>query len=120
MGRIDLDKLRNANAVVEAACKHMGVSVSDLSGHKRSARIVRARKAAIYAARKLTGASWPSITCAIGKADRSHTSALYLWNAVHDDPVELAYAIGVTKAIQPQILHAGEWVPVEGVLRVTD
>lgn len=61
--------------VIVAAAETFGVTIDDLVGLRRREPLARYRVAAMIVARDTTGASYPTIAHAFGRAD--HTSALY-------------------------------------------
>jgi chromosomal replication initiator protein len=62
-------------AVLDAAADYFGVSVADLTGRARNARIALQRQIVMYVMREETGASLPQIGQALG--GRDHTTVMY-------------------------------------------
>jgi hypothetical protein len=60
--------------VKAAVYRQFGVTAADLDGHSREAPIVRARRTAMYLARKLTGKSFVAVGRLFG--DRDHTTVI--------------------------------------------
>lgn len=72
-----------AKATIVDVARQAGVTPSLITGHSRSAPLVKIRHAAIYLAWRRTGHSLP----VLGKAfNRDHTSILYALNAVRSAP----------------------------------
>lgn len=69
--------------VLEATAKHFKVSMADLIGPRRTARLTQARQIAMYLAREVTMASLPQIGEAFG--GRSHSTVLHSCNKMTDD-----------------------------------
>ncbi len=69
--------------VLEETARHFKVSVGDLTGPRRTARLNQARQIAMYLAREVTLASLPQIGEAFG--GRSHSTVLHSCNKVAED-----------------------------------
>ena len=63
-------------------CRVEGLSLAELTGDKRTRRVVRPRQIAMYLARELTDASLPQIGRAFG--GRDHTTVMYAVQKVRD------------------------------------
>ncbi len=63
-------------------CRFYGVTLAELTGDKRTRRIVLPRQVAMYLARELTDASLPQIGRAFG--GRDHTTVMYAVQKVRD------------------------------------
>ncbi len=63
-------------------CRFEGLTLSELTGDKRTRRVVRPRQIAMYLARELTDASLPQIGRAFG--GRDHTTVMYAVQKVRD------------------------------------
>jgi chromosomal replication initiator protein len=63
-------------------CRYYSVSHEDLTGDKRTRRIVLPRQVAMYLSRELTDASLPQIGRAFG--NRDHTTVMYAVQKVAD------------------------------------
>ena len=72
--RLSLDDIRTISA------KHFGVSVEDLTGRARSAKIARQRQIVMYVMREETGASLPQIGQALG--GRDHTTIIHGYDKI--------------------------------------
>lgn len=106
-------QLRNAEAVVLAVCKHLGVQVPELSEPERSARLIRARRVCAYAARTIAGASFPSCVMAMKKKDTSQATARHQYHAVMSDPTALADAERIVRKITPTLTLESDDPPHE-------
>jgi chromosomal replication initiator protein len=69
--------------VLEATARHFKVSVGDLTGPRRTARLNQARQIAMYLAREVTLSSLPQLGEAFG--GRSHSTVLHSCNKVAED-----------------------------------
>ncbi len=76
-------------------CRYYTVTLEELTGDKRTRRIVRPRQVAMYLSRELTDASLPKIGRAFG--DRDHTTVMY---AVQKVANQMADEGEVLKAVQ--------------------
>ena len=56
-------------------CRYYGVTLGEMTGDKRTRRIVRPRQVAMYLSRELTDASLPAIGRSFG--GRDHTTVMY-------------------------------------------
>jgi chromosomal replication initiator protein len=63
-------------------CRYYGVTHEEITGDKRTRRIVGPRQVAMYLSRELTDASLPQIGRAFG--GRDHTTVMYAVQKVHD------------------------------------
>jgi len=63
------------DAVQREVCRYYDVSLAELTGQKRTRRLVTPRQVAMYLSRELTDGSLPAIGRAFG--DRDHTTVLY-------------------------------------------
>lgn len=73
---------REARRIVVAVARRTGFGLHQIIGPSREARIVRVRKAAIWAVRTCTVCSFPDIGRIFG--DRDHTTALDQFNRAND------------------------------------
>lgn len=74
--------------VLELTAQHYNVTMDELTGPRRTARLTQARQVAMYLAREVTMASLPTIGEAFG--GRTHSTVLHSCNKVaeempHDD-----------------------------------
>jgi chromosomal replication initiator protein len=67
-------------AVQAAVCEHFSIRLSDLLSKKRTRNIALPRQVAMYLARRLTGASYPSIGECFGSRD--HSTAIHAANTI--------------------------------------
>jgi chromosomal replication initiator protein len=63
--------------VVALVCERFGVTMSEVGGRGRHARVVLARAVATHLARKLTSASYPEIARALGRPNHSTVITAY-------------------------------------------
>jgi len=63
------------DAILQVAAEHFGITVEDLKGRNRSARIALQRQVVMYVMREETGASLPQIALVLG--GRDHTTVLH-------------------------------------------
>ena len=76
------DGLLSIDLIQGEVCRYYSVSHAELTGDKRTRRIVRPRQVAMYLSRELTDASLPAIGRAFG--DRDHTTVMYAVQKVAD------------------------------------
>ena len=76
------DGLLSIDLIQGEVCRYYSVTHSELTGDKRTRRIVRPRQVAMYLSRELTDASLPAIGRAFG--DRDHTTVMYAVQKVAD------------------------------------
>ncbi|MDD3238452.1 MAG: chromosomal replication initiator protein DnaA [Candidatus Gastranaerophilales bacterium] len=70
------------DGIIDAVAEYYNVSVEDLKGTSRFAKIASARQVAIYAAREITGESFPYIGEKFGK---KHTTILYSYEKIKEE-----------------------------------
>jgi chromosomal replication initiator protein len=63
------------DAILEVAAEHFGITVEDLKGRNRSARIALQRQVVMHVMREETGSSLPQIALVLG--GRDHTTVLH-------------------------------------------
>lgn len=85
--RVPMDGCPECAAIIKATCQHFGVSVDEILGSQRAARLVIPRQLAMFICARYSGKSLPQI----GRAfNRDHTTILYARNQVAermiDDP----------------------------------
>lgn len=78
-----LGKKITIDFVVQKTSEYFGIKSEDIIGSSRVAAIAYARKAAVYAARELTGESWQSIGAALG--NRKHSTIMYSYTEVKEN-----------------------------------
>ena len=78
-----LGKKITIDFVVQKTSEFFGIKSEDIVGSSRVAAIAYARKAAVYAARELTGESWQSIGAALG--NRKHSTIMYSYTEVKEN-----------------------------------
>ncbi len=71
------------DAILEIAAEYFGVTVEDLKGRSRSARIALQRQMVMYIMREATGASLPQIAQVLG--GRDHTTILHGYERVSNE-----------------------------------
>jgi len=76
------DGLLSIDLIQGEVCRYYSVTHAELTGDKRTRRIVRPRQVAMYLSRELTDASLPAIGRAFG--DRDHTTVMYAVQKVAD------------------------------------
>ncbi|HEX2906997.1 MAG TPA: chromosomal replication initiator protein DnaA [Phototrophicaceae bacterium] len=69
--------------VLDVTAQYHGISVSDLTGPRRTQKLTQARQIGMYLAREVTQASLPQIGEAFG--GRAHTTVLHSCNKVAED-----------------------------------
>lgn len=78
-----LSKKITIDFVVQKTSEFFGIKSEEIVGSSRVAAIAYARKAAVYAARELTGESWQSIGAALG--NRKHSTIMYSYTEVKEN-----------------------------------
>ena len=76
------DGVLSIDLIQGEVCRYYGVTHDELTGDKRTRRIVGPRQVAMYLSRELTDASLPAIGRAFG--DRDHTTVMYAVQKVAD------------------------------------
>ncbi len=71
-----------AESILKATCEAFGVSVRDVRGRRRTARIAQPRKVAMFLARTLTAASYPELGAFFG---RDHTTVIAAVQSIERD-----------------------------------
>jgi chromosomal replication initiator protein len=89
--------------VLDATARHFKVSIADLTGPRRTARLTQARQIAMYLGREVTLASLPQIGEAFG--GRSHSTVLHSCNKVAHDMERDDLLRADVKAIQAALGH---------------
>ena len=69
------DGVVGIDTIQSEVCRYYGVSLDELTGHKRTRRIVRPRQVAMYLSRELTESSLPAVGRAFG--GRDHTTVMH-------------------------------------------
>jgi chromosomal replication initiator protein len=75
-GQVSIDMIQSE------VCRYYGVALEELTGDKRTRRIVGPRQVAMYLGRELTDASLPAIGRAFG--GRDHTTVMYAVQKIAD------------------------------------
>ncbi len=76
------DGVVGIDTIQSEICRYYGVSLDELTGHKRTRRIVRPRQVAMYLSRELTDSSLPAIGRAFG--GRDHTTVMHAVEKVRE------------------------------------
>ncbi len=78
-----LSKKITIDFIINKTAEFFGISEEEIKGGSRVAAVAYARKAAIYAARELTGDSWQSIGNVLG--NRKHSTIMYSYTEVKEN-----------------------------------
>jgi chromosomal replication initiator protein len=97
---------QSLNRVLEAAARHYRVSVTELTGPRRTQKLNLARQVAMYLVRELTMASLPQIGEAFG--GRAHSTVLHSCNKVAEDLLTDEFVRQAVEAIQAELLKGDE------------
>ncbi len=92
--------------VLELTAQHFNVSVADLTGPRRTARLTQARQVAMYLVREVTMASLPAIGEAFG--GRTHSTVLHSCNKVAEELVTDDLLRRDVKVLQARLNGNGE------------
>jgi chromosomal replication initiator protein len=92
--------------VLDVTARYHGISVAELVGPRRNARLMQARQIAMYLAREVTMASLPQIGEAFG--GRAHSTVLHSCNKVAEDMQYDDILRQGIEAIQNELLNGDE------------
>ncbi len=92
--------------VLDVTARYHQVSIADLTGPKRTARLTQARQVAMYLAREVTMCSLPQIGEAFG--GRTHSTVLHSCNKVAEDIERDDLLRRGVEEIQEQLLNGGD------------
>lgn len=92
--------------VLDVTARYHNITVADLTGPKRTARLTQARQIAMYLAREVTMCSLPQIGEAFG--GRTHSTVLHSCNKVADDMEHDDLLRRGVEAIQRELLNSGD------------
>ena len=81
-GYSDKRKTITMDGIIETVAEFYNISVDDIKGDSRVAKLAYPRQVAVYLAKELTGESFPSVGAAF---NRKHTTILYAHQKVKDD-----------------------------------
>jgi chromosomal replication initiator protein len=107
-----LGKLHPGGGAVEVesiqgeVCRYFGVSRDELTGAKRTRRIVAPRQVAMYLSRELTDASLPAIGRAFG--GRDHTTVMYAVQKVAANMGDEGELLSAVQTLRARLTGGGE------------